>query len=187
MIPVPVLAYSKATGANEESTMEVPVMNVAKLLSYLHHEVGLQCPIETIEEYWDHLQSVNMPFANLHPGRRQHVPYSIYGDECCIGQDPHDKCTAIFLSLTLFRPKSVRQGQFLLCALPEDIIIHDEMKTLYPILEFIVRCANQAFDGIDTAGPCFACCEIKGRGLEMAGKMVKTTVYSCLEDSVLLM
>ena len=160
---VPVLNYTSA-GTKEEIFISIPVMDVHKLLLYLHQDVGVQCPGEKVREFWEHLPAVNMPFAQGHPAGSagNHIPFSLYGDECCIGQDPHDKVTAMFLSMTLFRPRSVRQGQHLLFAIHEDLIIHENLRTLHPILQYIVYSANRAFEGTGPSSPRFAAVELKG-------------------------
>ena len=180
-ISVPVRSFS-AGGAPTIATMDVPILDIHELLDYLCNEVKIQCPHDQVREYWKHLRDVKMPFALSHPGTDKHVPFSIYGDECVIGQDPHDKVLGLFISLTLFRPRSVRRGQFLVFAMHVDSMINDELATLMPVLQHLVWSANMAFEGrypvtaMDGSplppkkqaragraiGRCFACCEIKG-------------------------
>ena len=161
----------------------IPVLDVHELLAYTYHQLKLRCPKEKVQEYWQHLKSVNMPFAASHPGSSEHVPFSLYGDECCLG-DPKDKVTAMFLTLTLFRPKRVRLGHFLLFAMKDQDMVHEGLATMGPILEHLVWSSNLAFGGrwpsCDASGkdlPAakarlagqwladgtrFACCELKG-------------------------
>ena len=181
MLTVPVRSFTSA-GAPAVTEAEVPCIDIHELLAYLHNEVGVVAPEQKVEEYWAHLRSVGMPFAVGHPGTNSHVPFSIYGDETVIGQDPHDKVLGIFISLTLFRPKSVRHGQFLVFAIHADRILNENLATLTPVLRHLVWSANIAFDGVfphvtmdglplpakkqaragAPIGRCFACCEIKG-------------------------
>ena len=51
------------------------------------------------------------------------------------------------MSIPLFRPSSVRQGQFLIAAIPQELVTEDDMKTLHPILEQITWSAKLAFEG----------------------------------------
>ena len=55
--------------------------------------------------------------------------------------------TGLFLQLTLFKPKAVRQGMWLLCAIQDACMVHDNMTTLRPILQHIVWSCNQAYAG----------------------------------------
>ena len=124
----------------------VPVLDVHELLAYIHNDLRLQCPEDKVRQYWQHLRSCGMPFATNHPGSDSHVPFSLYGDECSLG-DPKDKVTAMFLTLTLFKPKKVRLGQFLLFAMKDEYMVHDSLATMTPILKHIVWSANLAFKG----------------------------------------
>ena len=63
------------------------------------------------------------------------------------GTTPNDKVTGIFASLTLYKPKNIRDGQFLLCALPDSVLIHQNLKSLMPILRHILWSANVALSG----------------------------------------
>ena len=160
MIEVPVAGHSSQTGASETTTMQIPIIDVDKLLRYIHEEMQVQCPVEKVQQYWQHLQSVGMPFAKNHPGSIDHIPFSLYGDEAVIGNDPHDKVLALFLSLPLFRPNSVRQGQFLIFAIHDELCIKENMQTMHPVLMHVVKTANRAFDAMQ--GPRWACTELKG-------------------------
>ena len=128
--------------------MPVPVLDIHELLDYMHTELKLCCPNDKTREFWQHMRAHNVPHALGFPGTDEHCPYSLYGDEACLNaHDPKDKVTGLFLSLTLFKPKEVRQGQFLICALQDQITINNEQQTLRPILKHIVWCCNQAFEG----------------------------------------
>ena len=140
MVPVTILEDDK------EVPSKVPVLDVHELLDYLHSELKLQCPLEHTQRFWTHLRDHDQPFAKLFPGTTEHVPFSLFGDEVCLG-DPKDKCTGIFLSLTLFKPKHVRENEFLLFALQDEMMVHENLKTLQPILKHIVWSCNIAFAG----------------------------------------
>ena len=107
MVPITIVQDGK------EVHTTVPVLDVHELLDYVHAELKLCCPMDKAEEYWKHLRDHGQPHAKFFPGTDAHIPFSLFGDECCLG-DPKDKVTGIFLSLTLFKPKNVRLGQFLL-------------------------------------------------------------------------
>ena len=143
-VTVPV--WENVNGEWKHVQTTVPVIDVHELLDYLHNDLKLQCPMDETENYWRHLRESGMPHARKFPGCDQHIPFSLYGDEACLG-DPKDKVTGIFLSLTLFRPKAARHGHFLLFAMQDDIMVHSELQTLRPILEHIVWTCNLAFEG----------------------------------------
>ena len=146
MVTVPIYEIGD-DGSKNESTTEVPVLDIHEVLDYLHAEVGLQCPAEVCKQYWDHMRGCDMPHAKSFPGSDAHVPFSLYGDECVLG-DPKDKITGIFVSLTLFKPKAARQSQFLVFCMQDANIIHENLRTLEPILRHIVYTSNIAFHGV---------------------------------------
>ena len=109
--------------------------------------MGLRVPLEELRRFWEHLISVKHPWACTHPGAHSHIPISLYGDDCRIGEAT-DKVTAFFMSLTLFKPKSVRHSQFLLACVRNELIIEENLCTISPILRHIVWSCNIAFHGM---------------------------------------
>lgn len=199
MITVPVKTLG-SSGLETEVSMEIPILDVHEVLAYLYNEVKVQVPAEMVQAYHEHLDRVDMPWAKGFPGCKSEIPFSLYGDECCLSQDPHDKVVALFMSTPLFRPRSVRQGQFLLAAIQQDLVIEDGLRTLHPILEHITWSANIAFEGTYpftrydggpltaskqkvagtplAAGRRFCCSEIKGdwKWLEKVLRLLPTPV-----------
>ena len=146
MVQVPVLSW--ASGLEERVMVDVPVIDIHELLSYLYNDLGLQTPVEKVQEYWAHCKRHNMPHAVQFPGEDiNHIPFSLYGDETNLGQDTSDKCTAIFLQLTLYRPKVVKQGMFLLFSMKDSEMLHDSLETLTPVLRHLTWSANVALRG----------------------------------------
>ncbi|CAE7228588.1 unnamed protein product, partial [Symbiodinium pilosum] len=144
-VTVPV--YRMINGQLTEVETTVPVLDVHELLDYLRTELKLAPPTEVVHKYWQHLRDCDMPHAKHFPGTDDHIPFTLYGDECVLG-DPKDKVTGIFLSLTLFKPKTIREGQFLLFCMQDEHMVHDELKTLRPVLQHLVWGCNVAFNGV---------------------------------------
>ena len=189
---VPVWEFVQGEWKHASTT--VPVLDVHEILSHVHCEMGLQTPPEKVKEYWAHHCKHNVPFAVQHPStvlydesdprRHSHIPFSIYGDECQLAADGREKVTAMFVSLTLFRPKEVRLGQFMVFCMKDEVMIHENLATLTPILQHIAWSSNIAFGGkYPSCGPrgeplpaskmrkageflahgrAFAACELKG-------------------------
>ena len=187
MVTVPTLSCEK--GVQEQNETKVPVMDVHELLWYLHSTLGIRTPECKVREYWQHQRSHGVPHAVNFPCRASdHIPFSLYGDECSLQSHeagtPDTKITAIFLSLTLFKPKTVKHGHYLIFAMRDSDMVHDGLATLRPILRHIAWSSNLAYDGffpttaLDGAplvgnkleragqplagGRKFACCELKG-------------------------
>ena len=146
MITVPIYEIGP-DGSKYEATAEVPVLDVHELLDYLYTEVGLRCPAEVCKQYWEHMKGHGVPHAKFFPGCDAHIPFSIYGDECVLS-DPKDKITGIFITLTLFKPKAARQSMWLVFCMQDCNMIHENLKTLQPVLKHLVYTSNIAFEGI---------------------------------------
>ncbi|CAE7751716.1 unnamed protein product [Symbiodinium sp. CCMP2592] len=152
--PVKVPVWEYADGEWKQASTTVPVLDIHEILSYVHCELGLQTPPEKVKEYWAHLCSHGVPFATRHPSthanepcRHSHIPFSLYGDECQLSADGSEKVTAMFVSLTLFRPKEVRLGHFMVFCMKDEFMVHENLATLSPILKHIAWSSNVAFDG----------------------------------------
>ncbi|CAE7611107.1 PLCXD2 [Symbiodinium sp. CCMP2592] len=148
---VEVTIYEGFEGQRRQVQTTIPVMDVHEILDYLQTEVKLQCPKDKTRAYWNHLRENGNPFVYNFPAAANDldcmVPFTLYGDELTLGKDPKDKVTGIFLQLTLFKPKAARQGIWLLAAIQDACMVHEELKTLTPILEHIVWSCKQAYAG----------------------------------------
>ena len=155
IVPIPIYEYRD--GDWKVGELNVPVLDIHELLSYLHEELLIQCPMEDVQRFWKHLKDHGVPLAQNHPGSSgSHLPFSLHGDECVLG-DPRDKVTAMFLQLTLFKPKSIRLGHFMLLCIKDEFLVHNGLKSLNPILDHLTWCANQAASGY------YPHCDSKGR------------------------
>ncbi|CAE7193228.1 unnamed protein product [Symbiodinium sp. CCMP2592] len=138
--------YEKVDGTLKEVETTVPVLDVHELLDYLHSNLDLVCPPGKANEYWQHMKQCGNPHALNFPGGDDHIPFSLYGDECSLGE-PKDKVTGIYVSLTLFKPKMAKYREFLIFAMQDAVMIHDGLRTLVPVLRHIVWSCNVAFQG----------------------------------------
>ena len=144
---VPITLYEGFEGDRREVETTVPVLDVHEILDYLQTELKLQCPLDKVQAYWKHLRDHGNPFAINFPGSDNHVPFTLYGDEVVLGKDSKDKVTGLFLQLTLFKPRVVREGLWLLCAIQDSVMVHENLKSLQPVLQHIVWSCNCAFTG----------------------------------------
>ncbi|CAE7586479.1 unnamed protein product [Symbiodinium natans] len=167
--------------AGEEITCSIPVVDVHELLDHLHEEMQVQCPQDAVKFFWQHLrENGNEHAQNL--GTDEHIPFSLYGDEACLTMgDPKDKVTGIYLTLTLFRPKCMRESLFLLCAIQDKYMVHDQLRTLLPILRHITWSSNIAYDGrwptCDASGKRF---DSSSRKAKLAGQAMAAR-FACSE------
>lgn len=94
---------------------EIPIFLPKQILSYLLMDIQLEIDMDEIKRFWAHAKRFNLPWADAsHDGL--HVPLALYGDSAkfsAIGE----KVTGIFMSMSLWNPRSARFSRFLLCAL----------------------------------------------------------------------
>ncbi|CAE7257579.1 unnamed protein product [Symbiodinium sp. CCMP2456] len=150
---VPVTLYEGSGTGSEgvdrrEIQTTIPVLDVHEILDYLQCHLQLRTPLHRVQQYWRHLRARGNPFAeNLGAADDSIVPFTLYGDEVVLAKDSKDKVTGLFLQLTLFKPRVVREGLWLLCAIQDSVMVHANLKTLLPVLQHIVWSCNIAFTG----------------------------------------
>ena len=132
----------------------VPILDPGEILAYLVDEVGLSCPSDINRKFWQFSRG-----KNDHPATDDHVPVSLYGDEVQVNRQG-DSITAMYLSLTLFKPKRVRCTHYCIWAMRTHLVAG--CHTLWPVLAFVVESLNRAFEGIGKGKTKFALAEIKG-------------------------
>ena len=187
MVSVPALSCEQ--GVQKQVEVNVPVIDVHELLWYLHSKLRIRTSECKVREYWEHQRNHRVPHAvNFPCSASDRIPFSLYGDECSLqaqesGTTGDTKVTAIFLSLTLFKPKTVKHGHYLIFAMRDSDMVHDQLATLRPVLRHIVWSSNLAYDGYFPSttmdgtllvgmklqragqplagGRKFACCELK--------------------------
>ena len=130
---------------------EFPILHPHRILTFLFDQVGLEIPIEQVQEYWRDAQACGRPWAEGETSCR--IPVALYGDSAKTWvQYKFEKITGIFMSLPLWRPRSVRCSKFLLFSCPTEKLVSN--RTYNTVFRRIVWSLNYAFDGINpTAAP----------------------------------
>ena len=141
------------SGALED--VAVPILDPCEVLAYLVDDVGLTCPRDVTAEYW----SRQRQHYEQHPATDAHVPVSLYGDDVQVNRQG-DSITAVYLSLTLFKPKKVRVCHYMIFSLRTHLIAG--CFTLWPLLAYVVGRLNAAWHGVGVSRTMFALAEIKG-------------------------
>ena len=92
---VPVKAPAPKTGTEE---IWLPLLDPVDVLKFVEDEMGLVCPQHILHEFWGHLRDVvHNRWAMQCPATRDHVPISLYGDECRYSEGATVmKCTGFF-------------------------------------------------------------------------------------------
>ena len=132
----------------------VPILDPGEILAYLVDEVGLSCPEDINRKFWQFSRG-----KCEHPATDDHVPVSLYGDEVQVNKQG-DSITAMYLSLTLFKPKKVRCTHYCIWAMRTHLVAG--CHTLWPVLAFVVESLNKAFEGVGKNKTKFALAELKG-------------------------
>lgn len=137
----------------EMATLEL--LEPYDVIRYLMMDVKVDIPEAQVNQYWDHWRAVGAEWA-LHTGAsRSHIPLGLYGDAARVRQPAFgevQKVLGIFISLPLFRPRSIRMSRWLLFSIDEKLLYQNV--TLHSVLRRIVWSVNLLFEGVYPAsGP----------------------------------
>lgn len=180
---VPVKAPAPKTGTEE---IWLPLLDPVDVLKFVEDEMGLVCPQHILHEFWGHLRDVvHNRWAMQCPATRDHVPISLYGDECRYSEGATVmKCTGFFLSLSLWRPLNTKYSNFLLCNFRTERSLGP--KTLFPILQRIVWSCNHAFSGlypvVGPRGEALTAAQQRKKGKSITKRGTKYVVYELKGD-----
>lgn len=122
-----------------------PILYPHEVLAYLW-EIGMSIPKADLHKYWDHSRSVREGWALETAASRDHVPLALYGDSARLSTvQTQEKITGVFLSLPLFRPKTVRASRYLLWSCDTFKVYSN--RTLNKVFRVICWSLNAAFLG----------------------------------------
>lgn len=119
-----------------------------EIIRFLFVEVGLQISMDKVHEFWDHYRGLESPWACHTSASREHIPLGIYGDAARIRQPAFaevQKALGVFISLPLFRPRSIRMSRWLIWSIDEKHLFRND--TLYCALRRITWSVNLLFVG----------------------------------------
>ena len=128
------------------------MMDPHSVLAYIF-EGGIEIPAGATKAYWEFAREMKQAWAVASPASTAHVPVGLWGDSATVFTEfGFYKMTAIFISLPLWRPKSVKHSRFrLFCIEGKKILNHE---TLLPIWNRITWSLNCSFQGTwPTSGP----------------------------------
>lgn len=145
-----------------------PIIYPHAILRYLFQDAGVRVRAEDIRAYWRHHRARGQPWALAHPASECHCPLGLYGDSAkTFLQYKHEKITAVFLNLPLWKPRSVRFSRFLLYTC--DTLRMVKNRSLNAVFKKIAESINGCFRGVDPGGlwltqdhMCFALSECRG-------------------------
>ena len=135
--------------SDDEYLADVPVLLPHQILQHLFNDIKLELPEAHVQEYWTHTRTF-MEWARAHPSDGSHVPLGLYGDEARCGETNDSKLLGLWLNMPLFKPSSNRCSRWLMCALESRTSFGP--RSLYPILQEIVKSINALFEGHDPQG-----------------------------------
>ena len=141
------------------------------VIRYLVMEIGIDIPQHQVHHYWDHWRGVGAEWALHTDAGRDHIPLGLYGDAARVRQPPYaepQKFFGLFLSMPLFRPRSIRMSRWLIFAIDEKHLYKEI--TLNKILRRIVWSLNLLFVGrYPLVGPSGLEFDAKLAGKEICG------------------
>ena len=130
------------------SMASYPIVHPHRILSFLFNDCKLQISSTEVEEFWSHARRVQEPWATQSSATSQHVPLGIHGDAARLWtQYRFEKVTAIWMNLTLFRPKSARHSRFLLFSCPTAVMVKN--RTLNRVWRRLSWSFNATFTGLN--------------------------------------
>lgn len=124
-----------------------PVLYPHQVLDYLFNVVCMDLDLSDRQQFWRHARNNMESWAVLHPASDGHHPVGLYGDSARLNtQNKAEKICGIFLSLVLFRPRSVRFSRFLLWSC--DSLKFFKNRTTNHVLRIIVWSLWHCFRGV---------------------------------------
>ena len=145
-VPLKALPCVGRDSTQEDIVWEnVDLLEPHSILAYLL-DAGLDIPQERVREYWTFARDLEQPWATFSPASQDHIPVGVWGDSATVYTEfGRYKILAIFMSLPLWRPKSVRYSRFLLFTMESDRLL--DHRSLLPIWRRIVWSLNCSFNG----------------------------------------
>ena len=130
------------------SVKSFPIIHPHRLLTYLFDHVGIQVPVATVREFWQHSRATGEAWATRSPASNEHVPLGIHGDAARLWtQYKVEKVVAIWMNVLHFRPRSVRHSRFLLFSCPNALMVKN--RTLNRVWRRLAWSFNAAFEGLN--------------------------------------
>ena len=98
-----------------------PIMDPHAIIRFLFNDAGITVPPWQVQAYWRVSRFNQEPWAVHSQASEHHIPLGLFGDSATLITKYGLKTSVIgiFLSLPLWRPKSVRMSRYLVLAIPE--------------------------------------------------------------------
>lgn len=136
-------------------TMEnLDVLDPFGLIHYLWNVIGIDVSESQVRQFWQHNRARGCRWAVHSQSSERTMPLGIYGDAVKIRSTYQgiEKMQGIFLSVPLFRPRSVRCSRWLLFCCQEELLFGHH--TLDCVLRYLTWAFNQLHTGkYPTCGP----------------------------------
>ena len=156
------------------------MMDPHTVLTYVFQQ-GIEIPAGDVEAYWNFARDMKQAWAVDSPASTAHMPVGLWGDSATVFTEFGSyKIVAIFMSLPLWRPKSVKHSRFLIFCIEGNKLWSHE--TLLPIWNRITWSLNSSFAGKwPTVGPSGE--PFQGLAAEKAGQLLcaKGHKFICTE------
>lgn len=130
------------------------VLDPFGLIHYLWNVIGIDVSETQVRQYWQHNRARGCRWAVHSQSSERTMPLGIYGDAVKIRSTYQgiEKMQGIFMSVPLFRPRSVRCSRWLLFCCQEELLFGHH--TLDCVLRYLTWAFNQLHTGkYPTCGP----------------------------------
>ena len=122
-----------------------PILDPHAVISFLFEHGKLKIPEAQVRKYWEHNLELGVEWART-VVNHQMVPLGLFGDGATVTtQFGLHSVVGIFLSIVLFRPKSICASRFLLFSIAEDEVWSHH--TMDKVLRRITWSLNALYDG----------------------------------------
>lgn len=125
---------------------EWPILDPHAVIHFLFDKAKIKIPQEHVRRYWQHHAAGGEEWAQ-DPRTHEMIPLGIFGDSARVTKEFGSvNVVGLFLSIVLFRPRSVRASRFLLFSIgEEELWKHHTLNTVYRRITWSL---NALFDGL---------------------------------------
>ena len=141
------------------------MLNVFDLVDYLWNTIGIDVSEGAVQQYWRHHRARGSPWALHSQAPETTMPLGIYGDSVKVRSTYRglEKMIGVFLSVPLYRPRSIRCSRWLLFSVQEELIFRHQ--TLDAVFKYLVWALNHLYRGK------FPTCGMNGEQLDKKGAL----------------
>ena len=153
MVDLPIRVDDKMSPPHCE-VQKWPMLDPHRVIAFLVNEAELRLPLDMVAKYWYESISNGEPWAVNTSATNRHIPLGLYGDSATLytKYGLQTSVAAVFISLPLWRPSSLRLSRWMVLAVPDRKLWYHH--TLNQAMRRIVWSINALFTNVHpSVGP----------------------------------